>query len=116
MTECDNTSKAGNEIVRSHISDFTGDYSIKFRDLLHVLGYMTVYAEYDFNWVMANPENLTYYTYCEGDVTRIICKDVSAFLRESHEIYLFLTSYNTSLLNEFNDNWALIKERIPIGR
>lgn len=39
-------------------------------------------------WI--NPQKLTTFTYCEGDLTRVICDDQGAFLdelREANEFY-----------------------------
>ena len=69
-------------------------------------GYSLLYAEAPYNWAMVNPQTMRIYTYCEGDVQLIYCKNRELFIAELKDIIHFLKGYSEGLDREAESNLA----------
>lgn len=82
--------KKGNRTIER---SFTMYHSLTVFDLIsRKKGYKWVerWGDEPYRSVWINPKELTVYTYCEGDLIKVICDDRVAFLdelREANEFY-----------------------------
>lgn len=84
------TTECGNEIRRTF--SFAGcdgsEYTLmgKWMDK----GYEELYDSAPYYWGIVNKEEMKIFTYTEGDITLIICKDKESFIKELNSYVEFL--------------------------